>query len=91
MIRRLLVLGALLSLGACIPVEDFGAYWDKAGIDKALEGSWVRLAANEQQTIDSSYGVGTITRFDVKGDAYVMLGVGDGKELQDNPMYRSKP
>jgi hypothetical protein len=31
---------ALLSLGGCIPVDDFGAYWDKGTADSALTGTW---------------------------------------------------
>lgn len=31
---------ALLSLAACIPVEDFGSSWDKGTADTALVGTW---------------------------------------------------
>jgi hypothetical protein len=31
---------AILSLAACIPVEDFGAHWDKGTADAALAGTW---------------------------------------------------
>lgn len=31
---------ATLPLFSCFPVKDFGAYWDKAGTDKRLAGSW---------------------------------------------------
>lgn len=34
---RLLLLAVALSQAACINVEDFGAYWDKAGADRAQQ------------------------------------------------------
>jgi hypothetical protein len=36
---------ALLLLCSCIPVEDFGAYWDKGMIDAALIGKWDEMPA----------------------------------------------
>ena len=49
-----------------------------------------RLKSHPTGSPATARSVGTITRFDVKGDAYVMLAIGDGKELMDNPMYPIK-
>lgn len=34
---------AILALSSCTPVENLGAYWDKAFLDPALEGTWKKL------------------------------------------------
>ncbi len=38
--KALLLAVATLSLVSCMPVDDFGAYWNKAGIDRRLAGRW---------------------------------------------------
>ncbi len=44
MMKRLwLCAAAALAAVSCIPVDDFGTYWDKGVVDPALEGSWKRL------------------------------------------------
>jgi hypothetical protein len=40
--KKLLACLALLIVTACIPVEDFGEYWDKGTVDKAVFGTWKR-------------------------------------------------
>jgi len=39
----LLCLAALFAIKGCIPVEDFGGYWEKGIVDPALEGHWKQL------------------------------------------------
>ena len=40
-VKRLwLCIAATLAMVACIPVDDFGTYWDKGVVDPALEVTW---------------------------------------------------
>ncbi|HUA20576.1 MAG TPA: hypothetical protein VMB25_17630 [Bryobacteraceae bacterium] len=68
--KLLLVLAGMLLLVACIPVEDFGAYWGKAGVDQALAGSWKHIAASPDQTREHGYGIGDIMHFVERDGAY---------------------
>jgi hypothetical protein len=68
--KRLLLAAATLSLVSCIPVDDFGPYWDKAGVDKRLAGRWKMVAANPEQTREHGYGIGDIVQFVEKNGAY---------------------
>ena len=34
-----LCVAATLAMVSCIPVDDFGTYWDKGVVDPALEGT----------------------------------------------------
>ncbi|MBW8041752.1 MAG: carboxypeptidase regulatory-like domain-containing protein [Planctomycetes bacterium] len=43
LLRTLFFLGVLFAVKGCIPVEDFGEYWEKGIIDPALEGHWKQL------------------------------------------------
>lgn len=70
--KLLLVLASLLPLFSCIPVEDFGAYWSKAGIDKRLAGNWRRVAANADQTREHGYPIGDILHVVEKEGSYDM-------------------
>jgi hypothetical protein len=38
--RLCLCVAATLAMVSCIPVDDFGTYWDKGVVDPALEGTW---------------------------------------------------
>ena len=38
--RLLLCVAAALAMASCVPVDDFGAYWDKGVVDPQLEGTW---------------------------------------------------
>ncbi len=40
---------AILCLSACIPVEDFGAYWDKGFTDPALQGKWEEVSSDPEK------------------------------------------
>lgn len=59
--RKLLLTLLLLPLTACITVEDFGSYWEKAGKDPQLSGTW-KVVAGEN--------LGTSRRFVDAGDYY---------------------
>jgi hypothetical protein len=39
-VRRLILVVAALFLASCIPVEDFGVYWERAQPDPRLPGKW---------------------------------------------------
>ena len=41
--RLWLCVACSLVLTSCVPVDDFGKYWDKGVVDPALEGSWQKL------------------------------------------------
>lgn len=44
-----LLCAAVLSLAACIPVDDFGSQWDKGTADAALTGTWDDIPAEGQK------------------------------------------
>ena len=75
---RLFLLAVVLSQTACIKVEDFGTYWDKAGTDPALAGTWRQVSAFPEQTRAHGYGIGNTIELSVKADAYEMV-VHDGE------------
>jgi hypothetical protein len=62
----LFLLVLVLSQAACIHVEDFGAYWDKAGTDRALAGTWKQVSASPDQTRAHGYGIGDTMHLSVK-------------------------
>src|ERR1043166_2860579 len=70
---RLFLLAVVLSQAACINVEDFGAYWDKAGADRALAGTWRQVPTSPDQTRAHGYGIGNTMDLSVKTDAYEMV------------------
>jgi hypothetical protein len=41
--RLWLCVACSLVLTSCVPVDDFGTYWNKGFVDPALEGSWKRI------------------------------------------------
>jgi hypothetical protein len=87
---RLFLLAVMLSQTACINVEDFGAYWDKAGTDRALAGTWRQVPASPEQTRAQGYGIGNTIHLTVKADAYEMV-VRDGEgKRPDAPFYPVK-
>ena len=38
-----LCVAATLAMVSCIPVDDFGTYWDKGVVDPALDGTWKNI------------------------------------------------
>lgn len=86
---RLLLL-IVLSQAACIHVEDFGAYWDKAGTDWASAGTWKQVSASPDQTRAHGYGIGNTMHLSVKAGVYEMV-VHDAEDTQpDEPVYPIK-
>ena len=59
--RKLPLMLLLLSLTSCIPVEDFGSYWEEAGKDPKLSGTWKVVAGPN---------IGLSRRFVDAGDYY---------------------
>jgi len=45
--KKFLLCLTVLFLSSCIPVEDFGTYWDKGIVDSALLGKWKGEFGNE--------------------------------------------
>lgn len=90
MLKQLLVFATLLPLTSCIPVEDFGAYWDKAGLDKALAGDWKQVPATAYQSRAQGYPIGDVMHIVAKGDAYEISFSDEGKAETDNPLYPVK-
>jgi hypothetical protein len=83
--RKFLLVVATLPLFSCFPVEDFGAYWDKAGADKRLAGSWemskadlLRLGKGDAPPL--AMGFGRTVRFVERGGAFEMS-VEDGQTV----------
>lgn len=68
--KKLCLVVACVSLISCIPVDDFGSYWDKAGADPQLAGTWKRIAANPQQTREQGYSTGDVMRLVAKDGQY---------------------
>jgi hypothetical protein len=54
--KTCLLVIATFSLVSCIPVDDFGAYWGKAGIDRRLAGSWKWIGAPNAEDGPSLFG-----------------------------------
>ena len=61
---------AALTVSSCMPVESFGAYWDKGIVDPALEGAWKKTGLPGER-IDGIPGPDTL-RFTRNGAAYLM-------------------
>jgi hypothetical protein len=68
--KKVALIAAMLSLASCIPVDDFGEYWDKALIDIRLAGDWKMVAATPDQTREHGYAIGDIMQFVPKDGAY---------------------
>jgi hypothetical protein len=70
---RFLPILLLLPLTSCIPVDDFGAYWDRMGLDPQLSGKWERIAASPQETKEHGYPIGDIEEVVQKDGAYEVI------------------
>jgi hypothetical protein len=84
------VVAALLCLAACIPVDDFGPYWNRGSIDRRLVGDWKMVAAGPEQTRRDGYGIGDVMRIAIKGDAYELTPLDDAGKQRDDPLYPAK-
>ena len=78
--KKLCLVVACVSLISCIPVDDFGSYWDKAGADPQLAGTWKRIAANPQQTREQGYSTGDVMRLVAKDGQYDLTDDAEVKE-----------
>lgn len=87
--KTLFIFAALLPLASCIDVDDFGAYWDKTGMDKRLAGGWKEVA-DSSQTREHGLDVGHVIRFVNKNGAYEMSSHTDEKTAGDEPIYPIK-
>jgi hypothetical protein len=85
---KLLLAVATLSLVSCIPVEDFGTYWDKTELDKRLAGEWKWVAATPDQTLDESLPLlGERTRIAEKGGLYEVTPYSSALQLGNVPLF----
>ena len=50
--RNLFLCLAMVLLSSCIPVDDFGTYWEKGTIDPALLGRWVEITSPARDADD---------------------------------------
>lgn len=75
--KKFLVALALLCLTSCIPVDDFGTYWDKGTVDSALVGTWTGVRHKD--------GIGPAHIAVVKG-VYRITSLAK-KDAKDKPLY----
>ena len=66
--RRLLPVVVLLLFSSCIPVGDFGVYWDKGVVDPTLEGTWKKIGIPGED-VDATPGADQL-RFTKDGQSY---------------------
>lgn len=64
---------ALTLLSSCIPVDDFGTYWDKGVADPALEGTWIRAGRGPNTAGAPGANAWTFTKI---GASYVARAMG---------------
>jgi hypothetical protein len=83
-------LTALLCSAACIPVDDFGPYWNRASIDRRLVGEWKQVPMAPGQTPGDGFGIGEVMRIAIKGDAYELTPLDDAGKQRDDPLYPVK-
>jgi hypothetical protein len=46
--RNFILCLAVLFLASCIPVDDFGAYWNKGAVDTAVLGKWQKMERHKK-------------------------------------------
>ena len=70
--KKILLCLTVLFLSSCIPVEDFGIYWDKGIIDPALLGKWKGEANNGYHMINKggTYQIDSLDKEDRKEKDY---------------------
>jgi hypothetical protein len=89
-VKHAAVVAALLCLAACINVDGFGPYWNRASIDRRLVGDWKLVAATPEQTLSGDYGIGDVMRIAIKGDAYALTPLDEAGQRRDDPLYPAK-
>jgi hypothetical protein len=80
----------LLSLTTCIPVEDFGAFWDRTDLDQRLKGKWKQIAASPDQTREHGYGIGNISELVERDGAFELLHISTSSAGEDGPTWPVK-
>jgi len=83
--KHAVVVAALLCLSACINVDDFGPYWNRASVDRRLIGDWKLVPASPDQTRGKGYGIGDVLRIAIKADAYELTSFDDAGKQLDAP------
>jgi hypothetical protein len=83
--KKAFVLCFVLLLTACIDVDDYGDYWDKATIDPALEGRWAKVSEEDDSKLTNQEYL-----FTVKNNAYSVQSFKSGKPTEDDPIYPVK-
>ena len=73
-----LCVAATLAMVSCIPVGDFGTYWNKGVVDPALEGTWRKVRRPGQAPEESNVGPDEL-RFMRTGSSYSMYVDGDAQ------------
>jgi hypothetical protein len=68
--KKLLLIIATLSLSSCIPVDDWGVYWDKGTIDKRLAGKWINVPANSIQSRETRHNIDGVIELVEKAGVY---------------------
>ena len=76
--KNILVCLALLCLTACIPVDDFGSYWDKGTVDSALVGTW--------KNAEPKRGEVGLARLTIHKDTYRIMSLAK-KDRKDKPLF----
>ena len=80
---RLLLVPLLLPLTSCIPVDDFGSYWDRTSLDPQLRGKWKRIAASPDQTREHGYPIGDISELVEKDGAFELINDQSSRPILD--------
>lgn len=47
-LKTLFLILSILLLTSCIPVDDFGAYWNKGTVDAAVPGKWQKMEKHKK-------------------------------------------
>lgn len=73
--KKLLLCLTVLFLSSCIPVEDFGIYWDKGIVDSALLGKWKGKEGNGYNMINKggTYQIDSLDEEDKKEEGYTPI------------------
>ncbi|MCM3880109.1 MAG: hypothetical protein ND807_08380 [Vicinamibacterales bacterium] len=82
--RHLLPLLGCFILWACTPVDDFGAYWLRGGVDPVLEGTWKKIGLpGERDDLTGIPGPDMMV-FEKNGSSYSLHFVNPGASKEEN-------
>lgn len=76
--KKILVCLTLLCLTACIPVDDFGSFWDKGTVDAALAGTWKNDHAQKGAPVQA--------RVKIQKGVYIIRSLSK-KDAKDKPLF----